>query len=54
MVKQPFIMLKNLWVRNSDWEQEAELVFALQCGAGRPKLLGVISSEGSLTPRSGV
>lgn len=41
-------MLKILWVRNLDREQEGELVFALQCGAGRPKIWGLVSSEGSL------
>lgn len=35
------------------WRRRGEDVFALQCGAGRHGIWGLVSSEGSLSQRSG-
>ena len=46
-------MLKILWIWNLDGEDEGEDVSALQCGAGRHGIWGLVLSEGSLSQRSG-
>ena len=50
--KTPCVILKIVWIRNLDGEEEGEDVFALSRGAGRHGIWGLVSSEGSLNQRS--